>query len=124
VSKQLLAAAAFIGGLIAGAYLSAAAIQGHAQSVPDLIDRAASYEGIPWAAGHLKRIAWCESQWFPGAYNRSSGASGVFQMIPSTRAWVSRASGWAGWSPFDAVANVFSAAHLYRVGGPRHWVCA
>jgi hypothetical protein len=95
-----------------------------AQSVPELIDQAAAQEGISWAAGHLKRIAWCESKWWPLAYNRSSGASGVFQFLPRTWAWASRAAGWAGSSPFDAVANVFSGAYLYRVAGGRPWVCA
>ena len=114
----------FIAGSVLASYLTLSCAGAKAQSVPDLIDQAAAQEGIPWAARHLARIAWCESKWLPGAYNRSSGASGVFQFLPSTWAWASRAAGWPGSSPFDAVANVFSAAYLYRVGGPRHWVCA
>jgi hypothetical protein len=100
-----------------------APVRGQEVAVPELIDQAAAYEGIPWAAPALKRIAWCESRWFPGAYNRRSGASGLFQFIPSTWAYASRMAGFAGESPFAPVANVFSAAWLYRVGGPRHWSC-
>jgi soluble lytic murein transglycosylase-like protein len=114
----------FVAGTVLASYVALSCSEAHGQSVPDLIDQAAAQEGIPWAAGHLRRIAWCESKFFPGAYNRSSGASGVFQFVPQTWAWTSRAAGWAGYSPFHAAANVFCAAYLYRVGGPRHWVCA
>jgi Transglycosylase SLT domain len=114
----------FIAGSVLATFVTLSCATSHGQSVPELIDQAAAYEGIPWAAGHLKRIAFCESRFWPLAYNRSSGAAGVFQMLPSTWRWVSRASGWVGASVFDAVANVYGGAWLYRVGGPRHWVCA
>jgi hypothetical protein len=113
----------FAAGAALASYLTLSCADAHGQSVPDLIDQAAAQEGIPWAAGHLRRIAWCESRFLAGAYNTRSGASGVFQFLPQTWNWASRAAGWAGSSPFDAVANVYAAAYLYRVGGPRHWVC-
>jgi soluble lytic murein transglycosylase-like protein len=76
-------------------------------------------QGLPrqWAY----RVAWCESRYNPGAYNRSSGAAGLFQFIPST--WRNTPQGRAGMSPFDPYANAEAAAWLYKVGGPRHWSC-
>jgi soluble lytic murein transglycosylase-like protein len=71
----------------------------------------------------MLRVAWCESKFDPGAYNRSSGASGVFQFIPHTWAWASAAVGQAQASPFDAAANVEAAAWLMKTQGPRHWTC-
>jgi soluble lytic murein transglycosylase-like protein len=75
--------------------------------------------GLPRAWAY--RVAWCESRYQPGAYNRSSGASGLYQFIPST--WRATPQGRAGMSPFDPYANAEAAAWLYRVGGPRHWSC-
>lgn len=75
--------------------------------------------GLPRAWAY--RVAWCESRYDPGAYNRSSGASGLFQFIPST--WRATPQGRAGLSPFDPYANAEAAAWLYRVGGPGHWSC-
>ena len=75
--------------------------------------------GLPRAWAY--RVAWCESRYDPGAYNRRSGASGLFQFIPST--WRNTPQGRAGMSPFDPYANAEAAAWLYRVGGPRHWSC-
>jgi soluble lytic murein transglycosylase-like protein len=65
------------------------------------------------------RIAKCESNYNPYAVNRSSGAAGLFQFLPST---------WAGspyhaQSPFDPVANARAAAWLYQRSGPSQWEC-
>lgn len=54
----------------------------------------------------------CESLGDPDAYNPYSGASGLFQFIPSTWATVSASAGFSGTSPFDAEANIASAAWL------------
>ena len=116
-------ACGFCAGCVLASYVALSCGVGHTQSVPELIDQAATEWGIPWAAGHLRRISWCESKWFPGAYNRSSGAAGVFQFLPGTWRYASRAAGFGGASVFDAVANVWSATWLYRTDGPRHWVC-
>lgn len=113
----------FVAGAALATWITLSCATTGAQSVPELIDAAAAYEGIPWAAPHLRKIAWCESRYFPAAFNRISGASGVFQFIARTWAWASRQAGWGGYSPFDVTANVYSAAYLYRVGGPRHWSC-
>lgn len=70
------------------------------------------------------RIMDCESNGDPNAYNPYSGASGLFQFIPST--WVSTApkAGYAGASVFDPEANVASAAWLgarYEQLGQYFW---
>jgi hypothetical protein len=119
--RPLLVAGALLLSYIAGC--ESRASLGLTQGVPELIDQAAAEYGIPGAAPALRRIAWCESRWFPGAYNRSSGASGVFQFVAATWLYASRMAGFAGASPFEAVANVYSGVWLYRAEGPRHWVC-
>jgi Transglycosylase SLT domain len=65
------------------------------------------------------RIAKCESGYNPNAVNRSSGASGLFQFLPST--WA--ALPWRASSPFDPVANAQAAAYYYQHSGPGPWVC-
>ena len=87
--------------------------------VPSLIAATAARWGLD--AQQMLRIAFCESRYDPAAYNRSSGASGLFQAIPST--WRSTPQGRAGLSPFDPVANVEAAAWLMKTYGPGQWVC-
>ncbi len=73
------------------------------------------------------RIMGCESKGDPWARNPSSGASGLFQHMPSYWAERSSGAGFAGHSVFDPVANVAVAAWLvyeYPGGGWQHWVCA
>jgi soluble lytic murein transglycosylase-like protein len=71
----------------------------------------------------------CESLGDPLAYNPASGASGLFQFIPSTWAWASDGAGFAGASPFDPGANVGSAAWLVQRSIDQgkdawtHWTC-
>jgi len=54
----------------------------------------------------------CESLGNPDAYNPYSGASGLFQFLPSTWAITAPKAGFAGAEPFDAVANIGTAAWL------------
>lgn len=75
--------------------------------------------GLP--AAWAWRVSWCESRWRPDAYNRWSGASGLYQFLPST--WAATPQGRAGLSPFDAYANAGAAAWLYRTYGPSQWSC-
>jgi len=70
---------------------------------------------VAWAL----RVAACESGYNPYAVNRSSGAAGLFQFLPST--WAH--SPWAAQSPFDPVANSQAAAWLLARSGPGQWVC-
>ncbi|TME41417.1 MAG: hypothetical protein E6I57_04635 [Chloroflexi bacterium] len=78
-----------------------------------------------WGADpdQLLRVAWCESRYNPSAYNPSSGASGLFQFLASTWAANSVRAGYAGASPFDAVANANTAAYMFANGQARQWSC-
>jgi membrane-bound lytic murein transglycosylase B len=73
------------------------------------------HDAVVWAL----RIAYCESRYHPNSVNSASGASGLFQFMPST--W--RGTPWASQSPFDPVANAQAAAWLYSHYGPGRWSC-
>jgi len=66
------------------------------------------------------KVAKCESNYNPYAVNRSSGASGLFQFLPST--WA--ASPYRAQSVFDPTANAHAAAWLYQRSGPGQWSCS
>ena len=72
-------------------------------------------------ANQALNVAACESGYNPGAYNRSSGASGVFQFLRST--WMTTA--YAGYSPFNAWANINAAHQVFARDGNswREWSC-
>jgi septal ring factor EnvC (AmiA/AmiB activator) len=66
----------------------------------------------------------CESLGDPDAYNPYSGASGLFQFLPATWASTSPKAGFSGASPFDADANIGTAAWLanrYAEIGQGYW---
>lgn len=70
------------------------------------------------------RIIDCESNGDPEAYNPYSGASGLFQFLPSTWATTAPNAGYPGASPFDPEANIASAAWLanrYEELGHYYW---
>jgi hypothetical protein len=73
----------------------------------------------PGAQAWAMRISRCESGYNRFAVNRSSGASGLFQFLPST--WAH--SPFASRSPFDPAANAQAAAWLYKRSGPAAWQC-
>jgi hypothetical protein len=70
---------------------------------------------LQWALN----VAYCESRYHPNSVNSDSGASGLFQFMPST--W--SGTPWANQSPFDPVANANAAAWLYNRYGPGRWTC-
>ena len=90
-------------------------------SIQDIIVAAASRWGAD--ANQLLRVAKCESGYNPNAYNASSGASGLFQFLPSTWAANSVRAGYSGASPFDPVASANTAAMMFRNGQAGQWVC-
>jgi soluble lytic murein transglycosylase-like protein len=70
------------------------------------------------------RIIDCESNGDPDAYNPYSGASGLFQFIPSTWASTAPKAGYGGHSAFEPEANVAAAAWLgnrYEELGQYFW---
>ena len=69
-------------------------------------------------------ILQCESLGDADAYNPYSGASGLFQFLPSTWASTSPQAGFAGASVFDGGANIGTAAWLanrYQELGKGYW---
>ena len=70
---------------------------------------------VQWAFN----VAYCESRYHPNSVNSSSGASGLFQFLPSTWAFTP----WHAQSPFDPTANAHAAAWLYERDGPSQWQC-
>ncbi len=85
-------------------------------SVQGMIE--ATFGGYAWQA---LRVAGCESSYNPSAVNSSSGASGVFQFMPAT--WAG--TPYAGYSVFNAWANVHAAYWLFQRDGYswREWSC-
>lgn len=77
------------------------------------------------------RVMACESRGNPNAKNPASTATGLFQFLDRTWAWMSVMSGWNGYSRLDPEANVAVAAYLMkfsiRSGHPGgawgHWEC-
>jgi hypothetical protein len=70
------------------------------------------------SSGTLLRKASCESHLWPWAHN-PSGASGLFQFLPST--WASTPFGsFSIWNPF---AQALAAAWMHQVGRGGEWVC-
>ena len=70
---------------------------------------------LQWAVN----VAYCESRYHPNSVNTESGASGLFQFLPSTWAFTPQHAS----SPFDPVANAHAAAWLYQRDGPSQWEC-
>jgi len=88
--------------------------------IEGIIRDAAAAQGAD--AEQLVRVAYCESRLNPGAYN-ASGASGLFQFLPSTWAANSGRAGYAGASVFDPVAAANVAAWMFARGQAAQWVC-
>jgi uncharacterized protein YabE (DUF348 family) len=91
-----------------------------ALEIEAIIRDAAAAQGAN--ADQLLRVAYCESRYNPAAYN-ASGASGLFQFLPSTWAANSVRAGFAGTSPFDPVAAANVAAWMFARGQAYQWVC-
>ncbi|HYM51748.1 MAG TPA: transglycosylase SLT domain-containing protein [Candidatus Limnocylindrales bacterium] len=70
--------------------------------------------GLTWAL----RVANCESHYNPLAVNRASGASGLFQFMPST--WNANFPGWNIWDP---MAQARAALTFYNAGRQSAWTC-
>lgn len=67
----------------------------------------------------MLRVAQCESVLDPNAVNPVSGASGLFQFLPST--WAQ--TPYANQSIFDPTANANAAAWMWSVGRRNEWTC-
>lgn len=92
--------------------------------------RNASYFHIREHFGHgshgdrAMRVAQCESELWPDALNRYSGASGVFQVMPFWRDRYAEVTGRPYYDDrFNPDANAAFAAWLQREEGWGQWVC-
>lgn len=72
-----------------------------------------------WQKDWLRRIPTCESGWNPLNHNSGSGASGLFQFLPST--WAT--TRYAGRSLWVAKWQALAAAWMLRAGRSSEWVC-
>lgn len=91
-----------------------------ASEIEQIIRDAAAAQGAD--PDQLLRVAYCESRYNPGAYN-ASGASGLFQFLPSTWAANSVRAGFGGASVWDPVASANVAAYMFVRGQAYQWVC-
>ena len=86
-----------------------------------------SIEGIIIAAarrygqdpGAMLRVAWCESNYDPNAYNSEYGATGLFQFLAST--W--QTTPYRDYDRRNAWASANAAAWMWSVGRRGEWVC-
>jgi len=93
------------------------AIPTHVQHALNL---ASTTYGVPLA--QMVSVARCETggTFDPRSLNRSSGAAGLFQFLPST--W--RRTPYSGFNVFDPYANALAAAYLVRRDhGWSEWQC-
>jgi len=83
---------------------------------------AARHYHVPGGPTKALAIARRESGLNPWAYNRASGALGIYQHL--RRYWPGRAAtyGFRGWSAFNARANIFVTMKMVRgLGGWSPW---
>lgn len=94
-------------------------------------ERNAGYYHIREHFGHgtlgdqAVRVSSCESELRPSALNRSSGASGLFQVMPQWRTRYQQVTGLPYYDErFNPDANAAFARWLVNeTGGWSHWVC-
>ncbi|MDQ3653709.1 MAG: SH3 domain-containing protein [Chloroflexota bacterium] len=89
------------------------------QEIVDIIYAAADRWGQPRA--DMLRVARCESNLDPRAVNSSSGASGLFQFMPST--FAGTPNGKRGEDIFNAYSSADAAGWMWANGMRNHWVC-
>lgn len=82
----------------------------------DLVRQLAYYYWPDWAAERMIRIAACESGYDPAARNVSSGAAGLWQIMPF---WQRT---WPG-DYYDPWTNAAVAYQIWLVQGFGAWVC-
>lgn len=89
-----------------------------------VIEVGARYYGAD--AALLKRVAWRESKYNPGAYNPKGPYYGIFQFHPKTWWSMSRSAGegWERYGPYHPVAAAMVAAWAFAHGLKSHWPTA
>ncbi len=89
------------------------------EDIVAIIYAAADRWGQPRA--DMLRVARCESNLDPSAVNSSSGASGLFQFMPSTFAFTP--NGKRGENIFDAYSSADATGWMWANGMRNHWEC-
>ena len=84
-----------------------------------LVEKHFKYENVTWGLNIIK----CESGGNPNAYNKSSGASGLFQHLAKYWPPRAKAAGFPGASPFNAEANIAASAMLLHGTNTGAWSC-
>lgn len=97
--------------------VAAKANYSNGNGIIDIIVEAANYYGQ--SPDDMIAVARCESELDPSNYNDYSGASGLFQFLPST--WAS--TPYADQDIFDPWANAYAASWMWSVGRQNEWVC-
>jgi soluble lytic murein transglycosylase-like protein len=69
----------------------------------------------------MLRVARCESNLDPSVVNSSSGASGLFQFMPST--FATTPNGQRGEDIFDAYSSADATGWMWANGMRNHWEC-
>ena len=85
-----------------------------APQVADALPMAGATEPMRYAAGFVLIFLF---------FMVTAGDSGLFQFIPGTWAANSPRAGYAGASPFDAVASANTAAMMFSRGQAWQWTC-
>src|SRR5262245_24097158 len=104
-------------------FLHVARAGAQSPEVAAALEHAAAEYGV--APDCLRRLAWRESRYLPWITN-ATGHRGLFQFSDRTWAFMSRAAGYRGASPYDAWASAHVAAWaiafpMFSQGGLRHW---
>lgn len=81
----------------------------------EIVSIIASY---PWPLDSALRIVTCESKGDPNAYNRTSGATGLFQILPYWHSWRVQ----PGASLWDPAENVRVAYQLWSEQSWQPWI--
>lgn len=111
----------FAAGCVLASYVMLSCSDGNAQTeeVAYALEHASAEYGV--SVGCLYRIAYRESRYQPWATNRSSGAAGLMQYLPSTWRWMSQQAGYGGASVYDAWSAAHVTAWAIRNGYLSHW---
>jgi len=81
------------------------------------------YPEIYTLGAYTDRIIFCESGGNPDAYNETSGASGLLQVIPSSERFCEKGLG-RELDMFDPEDNMVCGKYLKDHGGLDHWLAS
>ena len=98
----------------------------HTDRWTPIVEEALEDYGLESELDTFMRVLWCESKGRPYAVNPTSGTSGLMQHMPQYWDWRAEEAGFAGYSVFNPVANIFASVWLLAlpdIVGWKHWEC-